>query len=263
MGELERRLTAELHDHAPEIAGRLLDAHDLQDVLGRQRLEVETIRGVVVGRYGLRIAVDHDGLVARFIERVDRMHTAVIEFDPLPDPVGSAAEDDDLGPVGGIGLAFAGGEPVALVARVHVRRERGELRRAGIDTLEYWAHAVTQAAHGILGGRRQLGETRVTEPHRLYAAQSVRVIGQSVGSNLLLGLDDLADAMEEPRIVIARLVNLLDRQPLANRLSDLEDPIEGRERDRGPDGATVGRAFALEALDPDFVQAGQPGLHGA
>jgi hypothetical protein len=41
-----------------------LDVDDLQHVLGRQRLEIEPVGGVVVGRDRLRIAVDHDGLVA-------------------------------------------------------------------------------------------------------------------------------------------------------------------------------------------------------
>ena len=63
--ELERRLSAELHDHP----FRLLEVDDLQHVLERQRLEVEAIRRVVVGRHRLRIAVDHDRFEAGFSER--------------------------------------------------------------------------------------------------------------------------------------------------------------------------------------------------
>ena len=37
-----------------QLARRLLDAQDLEHVLGRQRLEIEPVRGVVVGRHGLR-----------------------------------------------------------------------------------------------------------------------------------------------------------------------------------------------------------------
>ena len=43
----------------------LLGLDDLEHVLGRERLEIEPVGGVVVGRDGLRIAVDHDGLEAR------------------------------------------------------------------------------------------------------------------------------------------------------------------------------------------------------
>jgi hypothetical protein len=58
--ELERRLPAELHDHA---LGLLL-VDDLEDVLERERLEIEAVGRVVVGRDGLGVAVDHDGLEA-------------------------------------------------------------------------------------------------------------------------------------------------------------------------------------------------------
>ena len=63
-GELERRLPAELHDDAEQLAVALLDPHDLDHVLGGQRLEIEPVGGVVVGRDGLRVAVDHDRLDA-------------------------------------------------------------------------------------------------------------------------------------------------------------------------------------------------------
>ena len=42
----------------------LLGIDDLDHVLGGQRLEIQPVGGVVVGRDGLRIAVDHDGLEA-------------------------------------------------------------------------------------------------------------------------------------------------------------------------------------------------------
>ncbi len=65
VGELERRLSAELHDHARERAVGLFLADDLQNIFGSQRLEIEAIRSVVVGRDGFGIAVDHDGLDSR------------------------------------------------------------------------------------------------------------------------------------------------------------------------------------------------------
>ena len=64
--ELERRLAAELHDDArARVPAALLDPHDLDHVLGGQRLEIEPVGGVVIGRDGLRVAVDHDRLDAR------------------------------------------------------------------------------------------------------------------------------------------------------------------------------------------------------
>ena len=68
MAELERGLPTELHDHAQKLAARRLDPADLEHVLGGQRLEIEAVGGVVVGGDRLRIAVDHDGLVAGILQ---------------------------------------------------------------------------------------------------------------------------------------------------------------------------------------------------
>jgi hypothetical protein len=59
-GELERGLTPE-RDDDPD---RLLGLDDVLDVLVGERLEVEAVAGVVVGRHRLGVAVDHDRLVA-------------------------------------------------------------------------------------------------------------------------------------------------------------------------------------------------------
>ena len=72
----------------------LLDPHDLDHVLGGQRLEIEPVGGVVIGRDGLRVAVDHDRLDAGLAQAVGGMDAAIVELDALADAVGAAAEDD-------------------------------------------------------------------------------------------------------------------------------------------------------------------------
>ena len=140
--ELERRLAAVLHDHAP----RLLDVHDLEHVLERERLEVQPVRGVVVGRHGLRIAVDHDGLEAVLAQRHRRVHAAIVELDALADAVRPAAQHHHLLAVGGLRLALL------LVRRVHVRGARRELRGAGVDALVHRpdAERMPARAHVVL-----------------------------------------------------------------------------------------------------------------
>ncbi len=63
--ESERRLAAELHDHAIGLFG----IDDVEDVLERERFEVEAVAGVVVGRDGLGIAVDHDRFDVFILQR--------------------------------------------------------------------------------------------------------------------------------------------------------------------------------------------------
>src|SRR4029079_985554 len=116
--ELERRLSAELDDHAVQRSVGLFGADDLQYVLGGQWLEIGTVGGVVVGRDGLRVAVDHDRLVAGVGEREARVATAIVEFDSLADTVRATTQDDDLIATGRFGLIDGSAGKRRLVGRV-------------------------------------------------------------------------------------------------------------------------------------------------
>ena len=162
--QLQRRLAAVLHDHAQ----RLFHGDDLEHVFQRHRLEVQAVAGVVVGGHRLRVAVDHDGLVAVLAHRQRRMHAAVVELDALADAVGPAAQHHDLLARGRLGLALL------VVGGVHVGRGRGELGRAGVHTLVDRAHAegVAAAAQVVLVGAQQLGQALVGKALLLQEAQS-------------------------------------------------------------------------------------------
>jgi len=98
-------------------------------VLLRKGLEVELVRGVVVGGDGLGVRVHHDRLVAIFLQSEGGVAAAVVELDSLADAVRTGAQDHDARAVGL--AAFA----LALVRRVVVRGIRFELRRAGVHEL--------------------------------------------------------------------------------------------------------------------------------
>lgn len=128
--QLQRGLAAVLHDHA--LGFFQLD--DFQHVFQRQRLEVQTVGGVIVGGHGLRVAVDHDGFKAVIAQRQRRMHAAVVELDALADAVGATAQDHDLVAVGRQRLALV------LVGRIQIRGAGGEFGGAGIHALVDRAH---------------------------------------------------------------------------------------------------------------------------
>ena len=92
--QIQRRLPAKLHDHAL----RLLALHDRQHVFQRQRLEVQPVRRVVVGRHRLRIAIHHDRFVAVFAQRKRRVAAAIVELNSLRDAIRPAAQNHDLRP---------------------------------------------------------------------------------------------------------------------------------------------------------------------
>ena len=91
-GEVERGLSPELDDRA--VAPLALV--DLHHVLERERLEVEPVARVVVGRDRLGVRVHHHHLEPALPQRERRVAAAPVELDALPDPVRPAAEDEDL-----------------------------------------------------------------------------------------------------------------------------------------------------------------------
>ncbi len=90
--EVQRRLAAELRDGAPAFFAFV----NVQHVLQRERLEEQLVARVVIGRNGFRIRVDHDGFETVLLERERGVDAAIIEFDALPDAVGTAAENHHL-----------------------------------------------------------------------------------------------------------------------------------------------------------------------
>ena len=223
LGEPERGLAAELDDDASDRARSLLGGVDLEDVLEGERLEVEPAARVVVGRDGLGVAVDHNGVVARLAQREARMDTGVVELDTLADPVGAGAEDEHRGVLAGRDLALL------VVAAVVVGRRGVELGRARVDRLEDRPHSecVTDAADDALRHTPQLGELGVTEAMPL--GQPKQLGGQLIRRGHRFGdLVDQLDLVEEPRVDPGRVVDLLDGQPPAQCLLDEDDaPVGG------------------------------------
>ena len=215
MGELERGLAAELNDHAFEEPTLALLIENGQHILGGERLEIEPVRSVVVGRDGLRIAVDHDRLVPRRAQRERGVAAAIVELDPLPDPVWAAAEDDDLLALRRVGFASDLADERGLVGRIHVGRGRSELGRAGVDALEHRLNAEPSARRSHIGfGLAGKGrEARVREAVRLERAHIARVGGQAVSAHLALERDDFGYPLEEPGVDLAAIVDLFDAHP--------------------------------------------------
>ena len=116
---------------------------NLQHVFKRQWLEVQTIRRVIVSRDCLRVAIDHDGLKPVFTQCQGRMHAAVVELNPLTNPVWTATKHHDLALVSGLGFTFL------FIRRVHVSRVGCKFSRASVHALVDRAHAMvmTQLAY--------------------------------------------------------------------------------------------------------------------
>ena len=185
------------------------------------------------------------------------MDTAIVEFDPLADPVRTAAQDDDLLAVGDLGLAFRLGQAVAFIAGVHIGRFAGEFCGAGVDALIDRAHVqiVAQGEDGAFLLAGQFRQSRVGEAHFLQPQQALTILWQAVGAHRLLGLHDVFDLRQEPAVDLVGLVDFFQRHALTEGLGDLQQPVRQRLGNRRAPGVPV-------LADFDLVQAGQPGFHG-
>src|SRR5690606_12668928 len=124
--QFQRRLATELYDHADGF----FFVNDFKHVFQRDWFKEQTIRGVIVGGYGFRVAVDHNGFVAVFAHSESGVYTAVVKLDTLANTVGAATDNQNLFLVAGISFALF------FISGIHVSRRSGELGGTGINPLE-------------------------------------------------------------------------------------------------------------------------------
>ena len=232
--QLKRGLAAKRHHDAVGA----LNIDNVHDVLVGKRLKVKAVGRVVVGRNGLGIAVDHDGLKAAGRQRVARVHAAVIELDTLANAVGAGAQDHRLGLVRRRSLvgshALLGIRTRAvdvLVRLVVVLRGARELRSAGIDRLHAGNHAQALAigAHKALVRAGQRGNLGVARAVLLEQTHRVGVdILHTQAADALLDLHHIVDAVEVPRIDTADGMDTRDIPAAAQGLDHKEDAMLGR-----------------------------------
>src|ERR1700730_1389019 len=86
--EVQRCLTAKLYDRSPA----LLLLIDVQYIFQGQRLKIEFVAGIVVGRDRLRIRVYHHSLESFLFERERGVDATVIKLDSLSDAIWSATK---------------------------------------------------------------------------------------------------------------------------------------------------------------------------
>ena len=126
--QVQRRLPAELHNHTI----RMHHVANVEHVLDRERLEEQHVAGVVIGAYGFGIRIDHHRFDAQFAQREAGVAAAIVELDPLPDPIRPTAKNHDPLPAGRLGrhLVFV------FVGGIVIRSVGLELGRTGVDGLE-------------------------------------------------------------------------------------------------------------------------------
>ena len=193
-------------DDAADFAARLLLARDDRgDVFEGERLEIQPVNGVVVSRDRFGIAVDHDGLESLVPKRERGMTAAVVELDPLPDPVRAAAQNHNLLPWRRIGFAFL------LVGSVQIGRERFEFRGAGVDPFVRRLEPEVEAglSYCLLVGSEHRRELAIGDARAFERPQHVgRHATQADERGRALQLHDLRELHQEPGIDLREVVQV-------------------------------------------------------
>ena len=149
------------------------------------------------------------------------MHAAVIELDPLADAVGAAAQNHDLPPGGGIGLAFL------FVGRVQIGRRGRELCGAGVHALvdRVQAELAPPAAHVMLLARHQMPDAGIGKSLAFQRPQpwELQAVEALLAQPCLLP-DQVLDLRQEPGIDLGGVERLLERPAGPKRVSDVQDP---------------------------------------
>ena len=252
--KVQRRLPAELHDDADWRSSGSFMLADGKHIFERERLKVKAIAGVVVGRNRLRIAVDHDGFVAIFAQRVAGMATAVIEFNSLPDSVGTRTENDDFFLRRGRSFVFF------FVSGIEIRRVAFELGRAGVNALvnRLQAMFLAEVADFFLAAfaiqTPRASEPPVGESHALGLAQHLgRDRFHGMLFQLKLHIVNLFDLIKKPRVNRSHLRDLLDGESLPECILNIAQTLRMR-RDQ-----TLRKNFGLDLLGADTL----PRIEGA
>ncbi len=104
-------------------------------------------------------------------------------------------------------------------------------------------------------------QAAIGKAHGLERAEIDGILGRPRSRIFSSVSHDLLDLAEEPGIVVAGGMNILDAGAEPEGLGDFEDAVGGGRAERGADGVLV-VAFA-GALNRDLIETGEAGLEAA
>ena len=263
LGQFERRLPAELHDDA--IGFFVFD--DLPEVFPENGFEVEFIGNVEIGGNGFGVAVDHDGFVAGFLDRLQTMHAAIIEFDALADAVGSASQYDDLFLIGNnafVARKFIFVNRFAFKGRVEVRCLGLELSAAGIHHLIHTgqSHRFSFFIDGFLVFLLyDVGDLLIAEAKQFgFPQQGVGQGVQFVLGQLLFAIAYFLDLVDEPAVDLGAFADAFNTGACHQGILDAEDAVPFRRFDVFQQSFGMHEALAVVTQTNHFVLQALAGL---
>ncbi|MPM37476.1 hypothetical protein SDC9_84093 [bioreactor metagenome] len=255
LGEVERGLAAELDDHAVALFAFV----NIHHVFQRQRFEIELVAGVVIGRHGFRIAVDHHRFEAGLAQREGGMDAAIVEFDPLADAIGTAAENH----VGFLVAARPHRIGVFAVGRIIIGGGGLEFPGAGVHRAEdrFKLDLFAGGAHRHFVGAEQTADLAVGVPELLGLAEKRRIGGQffqcAAGGDLIFELGQLGEVAQEITVDLGQFIEGFDAPAALEGFADHKHPVAvGPDQLGAQQFVTHSLEFAVLAVAAEAGAAG-------
>ena len=154
------------------------------------------------------------------------MYAAVVKFNPLADTVRAAAEHHDFVAIL-VRIRFA----LIFISGVHVGGVGSKFRRTGVHALvnRVQVELVTQFAHFRFAHARQFSQARIGEAFALQHPQEVSVeTGDAKLCHFLFQTNQFFNLHQEPAVDVGQVKDAIDRQPRAERISDVPDTLGAR-----------------------------------
>mmetsp|Transcript_34549 Transcript_34549/g.108293 ORF Transcript_34549/g.108293 Transcript_34549/m.108293 type:complete len:324 (+) Transcript_34549:1350-2321(+) len=208
--EREGKIVGDLSSEGHDSSGAALDLVDVEDSLQAQLLEVEPVALIEVSRHSLRVAVDHDGLLALSNQSAQAQHGAVVKLDAASNPVSPATHNHDAMVVeGNVTLS-------SVVGHVEIVGLSWELGRKGVNLFDNWsdAHPDSQLAGLSLRAADPLADLPVGEAsllgqeHHVLGNRLLVVVAEIVGED-----SEVLELAQEPSVNLGDLVDAVDRVP--------------------------------------------------
>ena len=96
LAQFQRGLAAKLHNDTGQFPGLHFALQKFQHVFLRQRLEIQPVGSVVIGRDGLGITIDHNAFDLGVFQGKSGVAAAIIKLNALADAVWATAKDNRL-----------------------------------------------------------------------------------------------------------------------------------------------------------------------
>ena len=231
--ELHRQVVRNLTTGRYDDTVRLFQVDDIHHTLECQLIEVETVAHIVVGRYGLRVIVDHHRAPTLLTDGIQCLHTTPVELNGRTDAVSTRTEYDDRTVV----VLEIDVTLHACVSNIEVVGLSWILSSQGINLLYYRQDAIVLAeatddetrlghiAH-LLFQTYGTSYLEIGETIYLRTAEQLLVKGIDIALlHLLIDVDDVLQFLQEPLVDLGQVVNLIYGIALVHCLGYHEDTL--------------------------------------